>query len=61
MHSIMHLTLLTDKESPGTYIFAWKIYRIIGIGQDSRDGLDAKCICADANYFSIQKYAHSER
>jgi len=29
----MHLILLTGNESPGIYIFAWKIYRIIGIGQ----------------------------
>jgi hypothetical protein len=53
LHSIMHLTLLTDKESHCICIFAWKIYRIIGIGQDSRDLLGAKCICVDANYFSI--------
>jgi len=34
LHSIRHLTLLTDKESPGIYIFAWKIYTIVGIGQE---------------------------
>ena len=57
----MHMTVLTDQESPGTYIFAWKIYRIIGIGQDSRARLDAKMYLRGCKFFSMQKYAKGER